>query len=88
MADEKKTEEYCKKFEDHKFKNLMSYEEFEGADVKHTVKWCEICGCAAIGTSIDGDRPAMDKCFKPKIFQDWRKANGVLPGKLNSEPPK
>ena len=21
-------------------------------------------------------------------FQDWRKANGVLPGKLNSEPPK
>jgi len=78
LADEVKNE-YCKKFEDHKFKNLMSKSESGPLDVVDTAWWCQLCGYAVIIKTVDYREHSRSDGYKPKIYQDWRKANGLLP---------
>lgn len=59
----------------------MSQTETGPLDVKNTAQWCEICGYAVITTTVDGREHSRSDGYKPKIYQDWRKANGLLPVK-------
>lgn len=85
MADEKK--EYCAKFEDHKLKNLLWRTDDATLDVVKIVQWCEICGHVSILTTVDGREFSRDNQYKPKIFQDWCKANGLLPEQKEAATP-